>query len=273
MAPCSWDIDPKALGCCDFETWPDTVKATALALATSFMWGATGRRYGPCQFTVRPCQPKRRVPGFTGYVAYPTSGSSAPLAVPYVDRTGTWRNGCGCGPACCCKPACEVQLEGPVASVAEVVVDGEVVPSSAYRVDMVGGEWWLVRTDGHCWPNCQNLNANTGEGVFEVTYGKGIAIPDALQQATGILACEFAKAAVGDSTCRLPGRLASLTRQGVTLEIDPPGNDEIGYITGIELVDQVIANLNPSRRKSPPMIYSPDMDTAGDRVTVIGVGA
>lgn len=271
MAPCVWDISPQALGCCEFDTKSDTTKAKALAFATSFMWAATGRRYGVCEVTVRPCQPKPNPPAFRGYPAFATSGGSAPLAVPYIDR-GTWRN-CGCGPRCCCRPTCQVALEGPVASVASVVVDGEIVADDAYRVDLEDGQWWLVRTDGTCWPNCQNLDANTGEGVFEVTYGQGTALPDALEYGTGHLACEFAKAVDGDSDCKLPGRLASLTRQGVTLEIDTPGNDEIGYITGIELIDQVIASLNPSRRQSPPMIYSPDMPTAHDRITVIGVGS
>lgn len=271
MAPCTWTIDPQALGCCEFEIKDDATKAKALALATNFMWAATGRRYGVCEITVRPCQPKPNPPAFRGFVAYPTTGASAPLAVPYIDR-GTWRN-CGCGPRCCCRPACQVALEGPVASIVSVTVDGVLVADDAYRVDLEAGQWWLVRTDGTCWPNCQDLDANVGEGVFEITYGQGIALPDALEHGTGHLACEFAKAIDGDSDCRLPGRLASLTRQGVTLEIDPPGNDEIGYITGIELVDQVIASLNPSRRKSPPMIYSPDMPTAYDRITVIGVGS
>lgn len=273
MAPCGWAIDPAEIDCCEFSGYSDGVKAAALALAEHFMWATTGRRFGVCEVTVRPCQPEPIGPRFRGYPVARTFGESGVhgLAMPYISG-GVWRN-CGCGSRCCCRPACYVELEGPVATIVEVEVDGAVVDDAVYRVDLTGGIYQLVRTDGTCWPSCQDFDANSGEGVFAVTYGRGRVIPDALEMATAILSCEMAKGLSGDTDCRLSGRLVSITRQGVTLEMDPLSNTEIGELTGIQEIDQVITTLNPSKRKSEPFVYSPDMRTANDRVTVIAPGS
>jgi hypothetical protein len=47
----------------------------------------------------------------------------------------------------------------------------------------------------------------------------------------------------------------------------------MGYLTGIKEIDDVIVADNPSRRRSRPIVYSPDMRTVEDRVTVIPAGA
>lgn len=270
MTVCGWtDIDPTSADCCDWSTFNTSVREMALENAIIYIWGATGRRYGVCPVTVRPCQPGPKGPEFRGYPVQRLFGDTVggSFVTPYI-RNGQWRN-CGCGPRCCCRPACQVELSGPVAAVTEVEVDGAAVDPGVYRVDVADGQWWLVRTDGTCWPTCQDFDANTGEGVFAVTYDRGTPIPTSVQNAVSILACEMAKARTGDPSCRLNGRVATIARQGVTLELDVPDNDEIAFITGIDEVDKIIATVNPSRRASPPVLYSPDMPTAGDRVTVI----
>lgn len=273
MTVCGWDdIDPSAADCCDWSAFSVAVQELALENAVGYMWAATGRRYGVCPVTVRPCQPDPKGPEFRGYPVQRLFGDAVggSFVTPYI-RDGQWRN-CGCGPRCCCRPACQVELDGPVAAVTEVEVDGVIVDPGAYRTDVANGQWWLVRTDGTCWPTCQDLDENSGEGVFTVTYDRGRPIPGNVSGATSILACEMAKARTGDSSCRLNGRVATIARQGVTLELDVPDNTEIAYITGIDEVDRTIAAANPSRRASPPVLYSPDMPTAGDRVTVIPAG-
>src|SRR5690606_36865821 len=169
-----------------------------------------------------------------------------------------------------CRPECAVVLRGPVASVDEVLVDGEVIPSSAYRVDVKGGAYLLVRLDGQCWPTCQDFQAaEDAAGAFTVTYCVGRKIPEALAVATAILACEYAKGLTGGD-CRLPAKMTLLSRQGVEVEVEPASPDE--GLTGITEVDAVVRALNPSRRTRPPMLLSPDLPESCDRVTVISRG-
>lgn len=266
MSPCAWDVDPTEV-CADWAGYTDATKANALALASMFLWAATGRRFGLCPVTVRPGQSRYLEPA--GYQAYPvTPGTSVLPGQPYL-FAGQWFNA-GCSSACCGQSACGIVLRGPVAGVTEVLVNGAEVLSTAYRVDIAGGAWWLVRVDGSCWPTCQDFRVEGDEvGGFEVTYRLGEALPEALEVAAGLLACEYGKHLSG-GPCALPAKMTRLSRQGVEIEVEPPAPDD--GKTGIREVDDVIASLNPSRRKYPPMILSPDLAEECDRVTVIPVG-
>lgn len=269
-APCEWDVDPVALGVCSgWADYPEATRETALALASTFLWGATGRRFGVCPVTVRPNQP-----GGTevAYQAFPVAPGLSGLGVPGGPFLfgGRWFNA-GCVSACCGNQACAVVLRGPVHSVDEVLVDGEVVPASAYRVDVTGGAYLLVRIDGLCWPACQNFTAEEDEtGSFVVTYGYGLALPLALQVATALLACEYAKSLTG-GPCKLPTKMTRLSRQGVEVELEPPSPED--GRTGIREVDDLIQSLNPSKRQRPPVVLSLDMPEACDRATTIPAGS
>lgn len=271
-APCAWDVDPGALGVCSgWADHPEPVQAAALALATNFLWAHTGRRFGVCPIEVRPAQDQFLDPAYRAYPVWPGQsfggGGSAPM--PFLDA-GVWRN-CGCGSRCCCRPECAVILRGPVHSISEVTVDGAVIPSSDYRVDVTSGTYWLVRLDGVCWPTCQDFQAaEDAEGAFLVAYERGQELPDALEVATAILACEYAKGMTGGA-CRLPSKMTRLSRQGVDLEVEPPAPDE--GRTGIREVDDVISSLNPGKRARPPVLLSPDLPESCDRMTVIGPGS
>lgn len=268
MAPCAWDVDPVELGvCAGWADYSETVKANALTLASSFLWGATGRRFGLCPVTVRPGQSRYLEPAV--YQAFPvTPGYSVVPGTPYLFG-GRWFNA-GCGSPCCGSSLCGIVLRGPVASVDEVMVNGELVPATSYRVDIAGGAWWLVRVDGLCWPTCQDFRLEADQpGTFEVTYRLGEALPEALALATALLACEYATALTGGA-CKLPAKMTRLSRQGVEIEVEPPAPGE--GRTGIREVDDVIATFNPTGRKYPPVILSPDLDENCDRVTVVPVG-
>jgi hypothetical protein len=155
--------------------------------------------------------------------------------------------------------------------VDEVLVDGTVIPASAYRVDVTGGAYLLVRIDGLCWPTCQNFTAGEDEtGAFVVTYGYGLALPLALQVATALLACEYAKSLTG-GPCKLPTKMTRLSRQGVEVELEPPSPED--GRTGIREVDDVIQALNPSKRQRPPVVLSLDLPEACDRMTVVPAGS
>ena len=265
MIPCAWDV--VIPDCPEWEDYPQATKDSALWLASTFLWAATGRRFGACPITVRPAQSQFEDPVYRVYPATPGSGPG--VAGPYL-FAGVWRN-CGCGSSCCCRPMCSVVLRGPVAGVDEVLVDGEVVPSTAYRVDVTDGQWHLVRLDGTCWPTCQDFTAaENAAGAFAVTYQIGTELPEALAIATAILACEYAKS-INGGPCKLPARMTRMSRQGVEIEVESPDTAR-GELTGIREVDDVITALNPTGRKSPPMILSLDMPGLCDRVTVVHPG-
>lgn len=268
--PCAtWDIDPAALGVCPgWSGYTEETKESALALATFWLWAATGRRYGPCPVTVRPGGQV-----FGEAPVYQTFETSVPgmgfPGGPFL-FAGRWFNA-GCASACCGTSACAVTLRGPVYAIDEVLVDGDVVPPSAYRVDVTSGAWLLVRVDGECWPACQNFTRpTTEEGTFEVSYEIGKAIPAALELAAAMLACEYGKNLTGGA-CSLPAKMTRLSRQGVEVEVAAP--DPATDRSGIKLVDDVVAMLNPSGLKSPPRVLSPDLPGACDRYTVVPAGS
>lgn len=267
MIPCAWDVVIPSEVCSDWDDYPQTTKDTALWLASSYLWAATGRQYGSCSVTVRPVQDRIQP---LAYRSYPVAGDGTSGALSPFLFAGRWFNA-GCSTACCGTNACAVVLRGPVAAVDEVLVDGEVVPSSAYRVDIANGAWLLVRIDGGCWPACQNVAADvTEDGTFEVTYDQGRALPESLAIATAMLACEYGKSLSGGS-CKLPARMTRLSRQGVEVEVAPPEPAE--GLTGIREVDDVVTALNPSKLKSPPRVMSLDLPETCDRRTVWAGGS
>lgn len=245
--PCGWAIDP-TLCCPDWTAYSDELKDKAIRYATTIMWAATGRRYGTCSNTVRPCGNDRRC-GECGSWAWTSSG----LLRPYI-LNGLWRN-CGCGCPCDCRPRCEVKLPGPIDTIGEVMIDGVILSSTSYRVD---DEQWLVRTDGECWPRCQDYNVDVPDaGTFQVTYLRGQMIPMVVLDASATLACEFAKLCSGQA-CRLPGRMSNLTRQGVSVTFTDVDLLLKRGLTGIPEVDQVIVAENPYALKARPFFYSFD---------------
>ena len=255
--PCNWPIE---FACApDWASYPPGVQSAAVSWATYILWALTGRQYGPCSLTIRPCGP--RCAGPNGYLVFPvnsgsTTSAGAPWMIPWID-SGVWRN-CGCAGGCSCAATCEIALPGPVAVVDEVRVDGLVVDPSSYRMDQYRGIPVLVRTDGLCWPDCQDMDANIDEeGAFAVTYQRGVLVPRAGQIAAGIFANEFAKACSGRD-CVLPQQLASLSRNGVEVQVADPTSLFENGLTGIAEVDLFIKAVNPYRRASRARVYSPD---------------
>lgn len=249
MAPCLWDAD---LGCntAEFAAMPPDLQARAIAWATEMLWMLSGRRFGTCPVTVRPCQSC----GEHTYQTYGVmeQGGSGGGWVPYL-MDGQWRN-CGCAGPHSCRPASEVYLPGPVAGISEVRVDGVVVPANLYRVD---DSAWLVRQDGQRWPDWQDLSAAPGAvNTFVVTYLRGVTVPMAGRIAAGALAHEFAKACQG-GPCRLPQQVQSIVRQGVEMQL--VAEDAAEMLTGVSEADQWIRAVNPSKLRQRPRVASLDV--------------
>lgn len=249
VLPCSWNI-PDPLCCESWETLSPAQQAAAHDYASTVLWAATGRQFGLCQITVRPCGMKRCQDGGAEFFGYDWSGGTW---VPYIFN-GVWFN-CGCAGMCCCDPRCQVRLMGPVDSIVEVSIGGVVIPPSSYRVD---DEHWLVRTDGECWPQCSDMNSDDGDEVFLVTYLRGTAVPAALLNAAATLACEWGKACAGGD-CRLGNRVTSMARNGVQINMVDPSELLADGLTGITEVDALIAVYNPYGLKQRIRIYAPEL--------------
>lgn len=254
--PCNWALDTSC--CPDWDTYAPAVQSAATAWATYLLWALTGRQYGACSVSVRPCG--KPCAGFSGYQTWPvgpSSGSGSPWMAPFVDN-GVWRN-CVCSGGCSCRAACEVILQGPVAVIDEVMIDGVVLDPSAYRVDRDERGSVLVRVDGECWPECQDMDAAPdAAGAFTVTYQQGVLVPRAGQIAAGMLACQFVKACAGGD-CVLPQQLQSLTRNGIQVEVLDASADPAAILTGIAEVDRWIRAVNPANLRMRPRVLSSDV--------------
>jgi hypothetical protein len=244
--PCTdWPIDPA----CTFGIDPNpgtrpAAQTYAVKVATELLWRLTAGIYGTCPLTVRPCG--KTCQGFVEWW---------PSQLP----DGRWINiACACEDSTCsCCRVCEIPLEGPVASVTQVKIDGVVVDSAAYRVDN-GNE--LVRVDGEeCWPTCQNLSLpDTQVDTFSITYERGLPVPVGGSRATAALAAEIIKSCAS-SPCRLPSRVQEIVRQGERIQLINDVDFLKSGLTGLPEVDQWVTAVNPYGHRSKPTVWSPDL--------------
>lgn len=210
------------------------VKDAAEQFAGLALRHLTGRRVGNVSVTVMPCGGRCSHPRDTGNPFH-----------PILLETGQMAN-CFCGGTCLCDSAPRVYLDAPVGRIEQVLVNGEVVPDTAYRVE---NGTWLVRTDGEGWPSCAG-------DKFTVTYINGYPVDALGQIAGGIMAAEYVKLIAGDKKCRLPSGVRSINRAGMSIEIESglfPGGR-----TGMQEVDTYLIAWNPYALKVPPTIHSID---------------
>ncbi|MGW4007965.1 hypothetical protein [Streptomyces sp. NPDC004763] len=254
-----WPFEPSC--CSAADDVEDAVLERWKNVATSVLFALSGRRWGPsCPYTVRPCR-KRCLDGGGPLNGAVWGAASTGPWIPYIGSDGVWRNAsvCGCGSAsdCSCGEICEIRLEGPVYDVVEVQVDGDVLPPEAYRVDSAG---LLVRQDGECWPDCQDMAAPLGEpGTFGVTYRIGLRLDEAAIAAYSELVCHYLKGCGGGSCgCKAPANVSRMTRQGVSVEMGDPTLIYSEMRTGLPLVDAWLAAVNPYRQPTASRVYSPD---------------
>lgn len=243
--PCDWPFD---LTCCadldldDPEKVPPAVTDQAKTWVAEILWMATGRRFGLCERLIRPC-----------------NRACLPFWWPRPNLiNGQWFNTCGCDNSsdCSCGPLCQICLDGPVADVLDVLIDGEPVDPDSYRVD---DHRFLVRTgvEGtqECWPRCQHMDADIDEpGSFAIRYLRGTPVPEGGAFAAGQYLCEMIKMCLGDKSCRLPRNATQVSRAGVSITLGALGRP----VTGIPEVDLWISLVNPTQASSPARVWSPD---------------
>jgi hypothetical protein len=174
--------------CSDWATWDDVelcrddlgdvsaeMQSRALADASELLYLLSERRYpGECEITVDVCL------------------------------------SCGCAHACTCEPLYGLDLTtfAPVTEVTEVVIDGDVLDSSAYALR--GSV--LYRIDGERWPNGPYGRIYDPD-AFRITMTHGRAPTLLARSAAAALAAEFAAACLG-LKCGIRQNVRSVSREG-----------------------------------------------------------
>jgi hypothetical protein len=241
-----WPIVVDPTCCPDWADLPIGLKEQTIRLASSTLWALSGRRYGLCQVTVRPCD-----------VFCLSCGANRPAGreLPFQIGGQVYACGCGCASACC-PAACVVSLSPlPVYDIVSVRVDGVPVPRSGWKVL---NSTYLVRVGG-CWPKCQDLSLpDSSPGTWSVTYRRGIPVPADGLWVASMLACEIAKQCAGKK-CRLPARVTQLSRDGVSMTMVDKMEFMDKGLTGLPEVDRWLRSVNPHGLSAPPQIWTPDM--------------
>lgn len=227
----------------DEPTW-----ARLLMQASEILWALSGRRWygGGCEETAV----LRSVPPTAGRGNWPYDASwgRCPCWV-----TGTWvddwlRPGRSWGGDHLAPTAVRLP-RNPVTAITSVVVDGVTLAPGAYRLTRSG---WVERLTG-TWDVCNDLT--------EVTYQFGEPPPEGGVQAVVALAVELARDLVGDGECKLPQRVTSITRQGISMSMIDPMDFMPNGKTGLYLVDLWLTAVNPHNRPARGAVFSLDLPT------------
>lgn len=207
--------------------------------AVAVLWALSGRQFGACETTVRPCPAT-----FGSYDPFPLLRGFVLLR-----EGGHWLNfPCGCIGGCSVSGPRVVHLPGPVSSVESVTIEGIVLDPDGYQLE---GDA-LYRRGGAHWPR-QDLGRPLGEtGTWSVTYLRGNPAPAGVAQLVGLLAKEFLAACDGGK-CRLPRTVVSTTQRGVTHTFDPTKLLASGK-TGLPEVDTWLAAVNPNHLTEAPAV-------------------
>lgn len=246
---CEWPVDRTCLP--DLPADDDTTYAVrareqdiAANLAVQTLFALSGRQFGVCEVTARPCV-ERSESRWRG--AHPYDQSVSPYIPTF--EFGHWVNyPCGCrGERCHLGGPRVAHLAGPVDSIVTVTIGTEVQDEATYTLE---GDV-LYRVGGK-WPR-QDLGRPLGEDhTWSVVYDKGNPVPFGVDKLTGQLAGEFINACAGNK-CRLPKTVVSTTRQGVSHVFDPSRMLTMGF-TGLTEVDSWIAAINPMRLAQGPRV-------------------
>jgi len=176
-------------------------------------------------------------------------------------RPACLSGGCHCG----CTPH-QVNLGlWPVTDLISVRYEGTVYTGTDLT-DMfhINDFRYLARNDGEHFLNGNQwaVGGSTEDSadngyVFEVELSHGITVPRLLTRATRALACELIAACCGKA-CKLPERVTSVQRRGVSMEMASITDVMKDGKTGIYEVDLAIQVFNPSKLQSPSFLFLPN---------------
>lgn len=224
----------------------------AVSAAMSILRRLTAGVFSLCPIKIRPCRRRCTEQG------YRFLGDPLPWYPAMLDGQ-IYNLSCGCAGECGCGPLCEIILDPPAHSIIEIKINGLVLPPSAYRVDDYRR---LLRVDGGCWPDCQELDRpDIAPGTWSVSYWSG-SCPDAgASLALTDLAVNLWRACTGDKGCALGDNVKQVTREGVTIDFDQTLEAIRSGGTGLKRVDLWIYSVNPHGLRRRMRVYSPDVPT------------
>ncbi len=239
-APCApWPV----IWCGPISPSVAAVTGTYVGIASEILWAKSGRQFGTCTNTLRPC----RKDCWGGYWPFQQRWWEYGATWPYPYwYNGTWFNlGCGgCPGSCSCTVLYEARLPMPVVDIVQIKVDGNIMPTGSYRVY---DHRQLLRTDGQPWPLCNDLNKDdTQVGTWSVTATYGTDVPPLGQLAVGELTEQLALACVDQTSCKLPTPVQQLVRQGVTMTFLDPNVVFAAGKLGLFNSDLFISTYNPA---------------------------
>lgn len=224
----------------------DSQWATALMVSSEILWALSGRRwYGAgCleEAYLRSVPPR---PGTGSWPYHESWGNCGCWAradwiggFPVAAWMGAWSH---------IEGVYAVKLpRDTVTEITSVTINGDSFTS--YNLTRSG---WLERIDGKSWDVCS--------GSTVVTYRHGEPPPLGGVQAAVALGIELARDWSGVGKCKLPKRLTSITRQGVTVDIA----DSLDILerggTGLTSVDLWLRAVNPEARPQRAGVWSPDV--------------
>jgi hypothetical protein len=104
----------------------------------------------------------------------------------------------------------------------------------------------------------------------DVEYQFGSKPPVMAQAAIAALATEIRKADEGDNSCRLPERVTSVTREGMSWSLIDPQDFLQDGRTGVYEVDLAIKSLNPMGAKARARVFSPEYPP-GERIRTVRI--
>lgn len=234
--------------CCPGEGDDQELMSDALMGATMILYNLTGQQWaGASSDVIRPTADE--APGLDAWYPYDgysgVSGRAGMYAWPGMFGM------CGCNRVSTCGgfSVSEITLPGwPAITVTEVKIDGAVLSSAHYKLQdrrrLVYRPQAGETRQG--WPCCQDVTLDVDRpGTWQVSYTWGVSPPPFWKDMAAMLGCQLYVAMVParNGECRLPKRIQSITRQGVTIAVIDNYDVFAKGLTGLPEIDLAIGAL------------------------------
>jgi hypothetical protein len=253
--PCDpWAGDEDLTICGALPPDSEGITTQMIAVASEWLWALTARQFGTCTAVIRP----------TPHMAVcDTAWMSLSTALPFSIGLDLATQLSLIFRGCSCSPALDLGVY-PIQTINEVLIDG--VPFADF---VVVDFQYLVRTDGHAWPSCDDIakpDTEVGTWSVDVTYGQ--PVPFMGRYAVTVLARELVLACLSqEDECQLPRHVQQVARQGMTATILDPFEMLTNGKLGIYEVDAFIQTTNPNGLQEPPLVIIPGMTPLSVRYT------
>lgn len=218
----------------------------AITSSSELLYALSGRKFpGELEATVRPFPKSPTLGGRNRNIIWPGNTWGVCWGYPHMICEAPTQLGLG---------------RTPLNEIIEVVINGEVFDPINYRIE---DQKWLVRTDCCAWPMC---GCSCDDFTISFKFGEGP--PQLGTDAALILSAEMYRFMTpGGKNCRLPSRVTSIVRQGVSIALIDPMDFMKSGLTGIYQIDMFLMAYNPGKQIKKPTVFSPDVVNAGRRQT------